>query len=380
MKVLVVATPGSGHVNPLVPLVSALVDAGDRVVIASAPEASPRVAGSGAEFFPAGHDEAVWFERLKERTRGFPGDGLPPERINHYFLPRLFGELAAADMVDDVLACGRELGPDLVLFESYALAGPLVADLLGVPCVQHQLGPLLDPQILVLANDAVSPLWRSFGRDVPGLAGVYGEATVTVCPPSLEPRPVPSGRTLPLRPAPLPEAGAGSPSRPLVYLTLGTFFNANLDAFRPILAGLAELPVDVVVTVGRDQDPTALGPVPANARVERFIPQGTLLPTCSAVVHHGGAGTTFGALAHGLPQVVVPQGADNFVNAEMLERGGQAVVIRPGEVTPERVADAVLRVLDEPGFATAARLTAQEIAAMPGPAEVAEQIRALRRG
>jgi UDP:flavonoid glycosyltransferase YjiC (YdhE family) len=79
-----------------------------------------------------------------------------------------------------------------------------------------------------------------------------------------------------------------------------------------------------------------------------------------------------------LPQVVVPQGADNFVNAEMLERGGQAVVLRPGEVTPRSVADSVSRVLEEPGFAAAARRTADEIATMPGPAEVAESLRAYR--
>jgi UDP:flavonoid glycosyltransferase YjiC (YdhE family) len=115
--------------------------------------------------------------------------------------------------------------------------------------------------------------------------------------------------------------------------------------------------------------------VPANARVDRFIPQDTLLPTCAAVVHHGGAGTTFGALAHGLPQVVLPQGADNFVHAAVLERAGVARVLRPGEVTPGTIQDAVRHVLGEPSYRGAAHQVAAEIATMPSPAQVANALR-----
>jgi MGT family glycosyltransferase len=164
-------------------------------------------------------------------------------------------------------------------------------------------------------------------------------------------------------------------SLPLVYVTLGTFFNANLDIFGAVLDGLADEPVAVVATVGTDQDPAGLGPVPGNARVERFIPQATVLPTCTAVVHHGGAGTTFGSLAHGLPQVVIPQGADNFDNAAMVERAGVALVLRPGEVTADNVQNAVRLILNEPGYAEAARQAASEIAAMPAPEAVANDLR-----
>ena len=87
-----------------------------------------------------------------------------------------------------------------------------------------------------------------------------------------------------------------------VYVTFGTFFSTNLEPFRVVLDALAGEPIDVVATVGEQQDPASLGPIPSNTRVERFIPQAELLPSCAAVVHHGGAGTTFGALSHGLPQ------------------------------------------------------------------------------
>jgi UDP-N-acetylglucosamine:LPS N-acetylglucosamine transferase len=320
----------------------------------------------------------VWFERLVGRTRGAPGDGLPPERINHYFLPRVFGEIATDDMIDDVVAAGQDFGPDLVLFETYAMAGPLAAELLGVPGVNHLLGPLQPHEVWELANDAVSPLWRSFGHDAPRYAGAYRDLTISICPPSLETLRVPEGDTQLLRPAPLPQQPAsareGRPARLLVYVTLGTSFG-HPEAFRPILSGLADQPFDVVVTVGADRDPDGLAPVADNVRVESFIPQAELLPACSAVVHHGGAGTTFGSLAHGLPQVVVPQGADNFINATMLERAGVARVLLPGQVTPEGVRGAVDLVLGEASYRLAARDIAAEIARMPAAEKVADTLR-----
>lgn len=376
MKVLVVSTPGPGHVNPLRPLVQALIGGGDRVAVAAAAGAALLAEEMGATFYPCGNEESVWFDRLRARTRGAPGDGLAPERINHYFLPRLFGEIATDDMIDDVLSCGREFGPDMVLFENYAFGGPLVADLLGVAGVNHLLGPLPEHGVMELVNDAVSPLWRSFDRDVPGYGGAYRDLTIQICPPSFEPRQVPVGESLTLRPAPLPQEAANAGARPLVYVTLGTSFNANFQVFRAVVDGLADEPIEVVVTVGSDQDPAALTPIPANARVERFIPQATLLPSCSAVVHHGGAGTMFGTLAHGLPQVVIPQGADNFINAEMVERAGVAEVLRPGEVNAESVRDAVRRTLREPSYALAGRKAADEIATMATCDEVASNLRA----
>ena len=60
--------------------------------------------------------------------------------------------------------------------------------------------------------------------------------------------------------------------RPLVYVTLGTVFNARSgDLFERLLAGLADVPADVLVTVGRDVDPAEFGPQPAHVRVESYV-------------------------------------------------------------------------------------------------------------
>jgi rhamnosyltransferase subunit B len=50
-----------------------------------------------------------------------------------------------------------------------------------------------------------------------------------------------------------------------------------------------------------------------------YAPFGLLLPRASALVHHGGIGTTAQGLRAGLPQVLTPLGFDQFDNAMRLE-------------------------------------------------------------
>ena len=376
MRVLVVSVPAPGHLNPMVPLIEAFVAGGDRVVVASGRAVADVTTRHGAEFWEAGTSEEEWFGRLAARTRGAPGDGLPAERINHYFVPRLFAEIAADDMIDGVLACARALDAELVVYETYALAAPLAAEVIGAPAVHHLISPLLDHAVLDLAADALAPLWRAFGQPgVPPYGGVYDGTTLEICPPSLEEKAVPRGQPAQLRPVPLPERAASVPERPLVYLTMGTFFNGDA-VFRAVIEGLADESVDVVVTLGEGHDPGELGPTPANTTVESFVPQASLLPRCSAVIHHGGSGTMLGALAHGLPQLVLPQGADNYVNARLLERAGAGAALAPGDVEPHIVRRALRELLSDPGPRRAAERCAREIAAMPGPVEVARDLRA----
>jgi UDP:flavonoid glycosyltransferase YjiC (YdhE family) len=78
-------------------------------------------------------------------------------------------------------------------------------------------------------------------------------------------------------------------SRPVVYLTLGTVGWGTVDLMRDALAGLTELPVDVLVAIGSYFDPNQLGPLPDSVRVERYVRQDLVLPQVDLAVHHGGA-------------------------------------------------------------------------------------------
>jgi MGT family glycosyltransferase len=134
------------------------------------------------------------------------------------------------------------------------------------------------------------------------------------------------------------------------------------------------LDVDVLVTLGPGADPAGVGAQPDNVDVRDYVPQEETLARAAAVVSHAGSGTFLAALAHGLPQLALPQNADQFLNAHAGAQTGVAREIAPGDITAAGVRAELERVLGDPSIADAARRIAQEIAAMPGPDEVAQTL------
>jgi MGT family glycosyltransferase len=169
------------------------------------------------------------------------------------------------------------------------------------------------------------------------------------------------------------------PGAPTVYATLGTVFNLESgDLFERLLEGLGDLEANVIATVGRQIDPADLGEVPANVHIERYLPQARVLPYCDAVVSHGGSGSVLGALAHGLPMVLLPMGADQPLNAARCEELGIARAIDAPEATAAAIGEATESVLTDPGYRLRATRFADELAALPGPEEAVALLSRLR--
>ncbi|HEY5075865.1 MAG TPA: nucleotide disphospho-sugar-binding domain-containing protein, partial [Acidimicrobiia bacterium] len=91
-----------------------------------------------------------------------------------------------------------------------------------------------------------------------------------------------------------------------------------------------------------------------------------VLPMCSAVVSHGGSGTVLGALAYGLPSVLLPMGADQPFNAGRCDALGVARVLDATACAPSDVRDAVAAVLADPAYRERARELRDETRALPG--------------
>ena len=88
------------------------------------------------------------------------------------------------------------------------------------------------------------------------------------------------------------------------------------------LDAVSGLAARVLLTVGRAMDPGRGGPVPDNTHVEQWVPQSDVLTHAAVVVCHGGSGTTFGALAAGVPLVICPLFADQSMNGRLWRRRG----------------------------------------------------------
>ena len=84
-----------------------------------------------------------------------------------------------------------------------------------------------------------------------------------------------------------------------------------------------------------------------------------------------------GAASHGLPQLCLPQGADQFDNAQGLASSGAGLALHPEEATVEAIAEAINQLLTDPAYTTNARQLQQQIASMPTPTTVVSEIERL---
>ena len=380
MRILFTSSPGWGHVHPMVPLATALLDRGDDVLWATGSDSCVRLDREGVTTTPAGLGER---EGMSEFYRRFPEvHELPPPARSDFMFPRLFGTVRAASMLADLEPAAAAWSPDLVVSDAAEFAGPLVAARLGIPAVSHAFGALLPEPRVAAAGRAVESLWTGQGLEPRPYGGMYDHLYIDIYPPSLQPADRPHVRaTQLLRPGAFATAGderlpdwvTAASSTPLVYVTFGTVFS-NDAALTAVVEGVRELAVRVAVTVGPHGDPASIGTQPDNVHVARYIAQDQLLTRCAAVVSHGGSGTFLAALAARVPQLCVPQAADQFFNAAAGVQSGAGLALQPDDVTVQTVREATRRLLSDPAFGSAAARVSHEISDMPTPHDVADRL------
>jgi UDP:flavonoid glycosyltransferase YjiC (YdhE family) len=343
-----------------VPIADAAQVAGHDVAFAGRPAALEPLAARGSTVY------ATEAPRAKPRAR-VPLQEVDIERERRDFRDG-FADRIARSKADVLPAVITKWRPDVIVCDETDFGSMIVAERLRLPYVTVLVTAartFAEPELITSTLDSVRAE-HGLAPD-PDLDMVSGHLVLA---------PFPPGYRDPLSPLPA-SAVAFRPHEahrdetggtPLVYFTLGTEFNVESgDLFSRALAGLAGLPVEVVVTVGRDRDPAELGPQPAHVRVERFVPQAELLQRASVVVSHAGSGSVLGALAHGVPMVLLPMGADQPYNAARCEELGVARTLDVIRATPDDVRAAAATVLSDPSYAAATMRWRDEFAALPGP-------------
>ncbi|NKI45071.1 activator-dependent family glycosyltransferase [Streptomyces physcomitrii] len=404
MRVLFAGLPEKSHLYTMVPLAWALTVAGHEVMMANAPSLTPHITGAGLVAAPVGTDNAMHRDMSGSRdsqdadvanwSRLGYGEVDHESLLGRYRVSVPWGFARYNDpVVDDLVALARYWKPDLVVRDPLAYAGGIAARACGAAHAR-----------LLWCADVYGQARGTFvelARDVPeeqredplaewieergGPYGVpcdeellNGQFTLDTLPPSLRP---PSGleqvslRYVPYNgPAVRWDWLREEPKRPRICLTLG---RTNSEAYGgdylpvgDILGELAALDAEVVAALTPDTV-EQLGTLPDNVRAASGVALNTLLPSCAAVVHHGGWGSFSTALVNAVPQLALSTlVADQELRGRSLEDAGAGHFLHHSEAGAARVAELTRRLLEEPSYTVAARRLRDESAAMPGPHEV----------
>jgi UDP:flavonoid glycosyltransferase YjiC (YdhE family) len=377
MRILFSSLPTHGHTYPLIPLGIAARDAGHDVVFATDASFHPTLHAFGLATASAGMRIIDAFAVV---------NGGPVDRQNlirrRELAPDVFGTVLPRTLAKDLEPLLADWRPDLVLHESGSLGAFFAAKRAGIPGLCHGINGVVARDTDVLTRERVAAFADEI--EVP-YCGTFlcggGDPYLDIYPASLQGQEfLETTDRIPLRPVPVNEPAqlpdwvvARDRSRPLVYLTLGTAFG-RVEVLRQAISGLTTLNVDVLVAAGPTVDVAALGGVPDHVMVEAWVPQADLLPYVDVVVQHGGSGTTLATLAAGKPQLFLPQGADQFSNADAVTTAGAGDQLLASELSAEAVASKVRTLLTEGTAAAAARTLAAEIAAMPSPADTVTRL------
>ncbi|WP_437080316.1 macrolide family glycosyltransferase [Streptomyces sp. enrichment culture] len=376
-----------GHINPTLPVVAELARRGHTVTYHTTAAFEPDVEAAGATVFR------------------YPGDGPPlagpPTPVT------LLEQLArtALETLPSVLSDLRRTRPDVVVHGAACPWGPVTAAELGVPAVSlfttMAFGrgvpsparaswtllaeALTRPRSLlgyIRARLLLTRRYRTGGLPLVDLVNARQALNLVFTSRAFQPEAASFDRAyrfvgpgVGARPSD-PTFPFGTLRPPVLYVSLGTVFDAGPSVLRSLAAALAPLGGTVVVATGRT-DPAALGTLPDNVLARRFVPQPELLERAELFVTHGGMNSVNEALYAGVPVLVVPQGADQPQVARRVTELGAGLTVRPEAVTEAAVHALARRLLTEPRFreAAAALRTAQRQAG--GHLRAADEIEAL---
>jgi UDP:flavonoid glycosyltransferase YjiC (YdhE family) len=375
---------GAGHLQPLVPFLDAARQAGHETLVIAPPAMVAQVEATGHGLVSGGEPSESEVAPIRERLASAPA-----AEASVLGNRELFGRLATAAMLPAMHQVIEQWKPDIVVREPCEYASAVVAASSGVPVCQ-------------VAIDLAGVEWGSIDTASPALErhrkGLADEARQTTYlsrfPATIDRSLFPGTRRYADLTSPsgrsLPDWWSGSDA-PLVYVTLGTVIghmSIAAEAYRTVLAAIEGLDARVLLTVGRRFDASVLGEPPPNVHVESWVDQADVLVDADLVVCHGGSGTTFGALAAGVPVVVVPVFGGQVTNGASVAAAGAGVTVdttsgsgarRPLRTDDRRrVREAIDEVRSDPAYRERALAVANEMAGYPQVATVLDDLLAGR--
>ncbi|MEU3712820.1 macrolide family glycosyltransferase [Streptomyces catenulae] len=352
-----IGTPMVSHVLPGLEIIRELVARGHRVTYANSDHAAELIRTTGAEFVR--HTSV-----LPVATNIWPDDPIA----------------AASLFLDEAVEVLPQLRPvydadpaDLYLHDVGAYAGRALAEAQGREIIQlsptfvgwegaqEEMGEAFAALAGAEEYTARFAAWLAESGattlDVSEFSGWPRRALATI-PRAMQPHAdrVDPDRVTFVGPCSWGRAERESWRRPagaekVMLISLGSAYTRQPEFYRRCLAAFGELPGwHVVLQIGRYTDPAELGEVPGNVEVRSWVPQLAILEQADLFVTHAGMGSCSEALLCGVPMIAVPQGAEQFLNADRLVALGVARRLDTADATADALRTALRELSADPGL------------------------------
>lgn len=431
MRVVFVVWPAPAHLYPMVPLAWSLQSAGNEVCIASHPNLADYTKSVGLTPVSLGSDDAPpptgpagaypaereLMARLTEELLDDLDDREPWDTVSQFLLPAAWDfnpykapSSQSLPLMDDLVEFARNWQPDLVLWDPCMPGAAVAAKAAGAAHARHLYGQdyhawagdrlaahaqrtgteLENPLV-----GTIAPMAERYGVDVDDEL-LFGSWTI-------DPMPVPTRlatttnivgmRWIPFsRQTVMPSWLKSRAERPRVALSLGVsqreFLKGGWDHVPALLDAASGLDIEMVATLNATQLDTVTQ-VPDNVRLVDYVPLNQLLPTCSAIIHHGSSGTLAASCTAGLPQLITDHpetvaeavtdddggmGAtkhtSSIVGARYITSRGAGGIVDIANPSAEVIRKQILDILAKPSFRIGAARVRDDYLAMPSPSEV----------
>lgn len=384
--------PYYGHTHPTLPVVTELVRRGERVIYYSVEDFRLTIEQTGAEFrsygeaFPFEHEEAyenqfVFYVRFLEVS----------QLILEHLLPII-----------------RADAPDAIMYDQLCVWGPAVAQLLDVPAISYMTMFVITPW-LILSDPAqmrnrlhseqlvrkirvlTKKISAAYGVRRPSLfemANNVGQLNIVFTSRYFQPNGKAFNESYQFVGSSI-VGRAGTPAfpyealdreRPLIYVSLGTVFNAQQEFYRCCFETFAGSRYQVVLSIGRKTPIASLGAIPANFIVREYVPQLDILQRAALFISHGGMNSASEAFYYGVPLVAIPQSADQPWVARRLVQLGAGRMIRRAHVNTSRLRSVAEEVLTHATYAQSSKWIGETLREAGGPERAADAIQHLLLG
>ncbi|MFI1973492.1 macrolide family glycosyltransferase [Streptomyces cinnamoneus] len=384
--IAMVGIPAVSHVLPSLEIIRELVARGHRVTYANDPAVADLIEATGAELVP-------FVSTLPVADNTWPDD---PIAAMNLFLDD------AVQALPTLRAAYDHDPADLYLYDIAAYAARALAEAQDRPVMQ------LSPTFVAWKGydrDVATQIWQLPGADAyraefaRWLAGCGASTTdvdafsgrparaLALIPRAMQPHAdeVDTGTVTFVGPCFGRRAAEGGWTRPahaenVLLISLGSAYTRQPEFYRQCLAAYGDLPGwHVVLQIGKYVDPRELGDIPSNVEVHSWVPQLAVLEQADAFVTHAGMGGSSEGLFTGVPMIAVPQGAEQFTNADRLVELGVARRVDTPEATAETLRAALSELVTDPDVARRAAALRAAARAEGGSSRAADLIEEMLR-